>query len=53
MCTFEIEAENDEEAREMFNQGLWDHTDLIHEETYELGKFNDSNEYVVIEENEI
>jgi len=48
ICTFEIEAESDEKARELYNTGSWDQSDLVNEEGIELGTRDENGEYHVL-----
>lgn len=44
----EIEAESDEKAIEMYNQGLWDHNDMVDERGIELATLDENGDYHVI-----
>lgn len=48
ICTMEIEAESDEKAIEMYNQGLWDHNDMVDERGIELATLDENGDYHVI-----
>ena len=50
VCISEIEADNDQEAIKAYDEGLWDHNDMIDEKAFELGKLSDNEEYIVIKE---
>ena len=48
ICTFEIEAENDEKARQLYNTGCWDNSDLVDEQGIELATRDENGEYHVL-----
>jgi hypothetical protein len=48
ICTFEIEAENDEQAKTLYNTGSWDQNDLVDESGIELATRDENGDYHVL-----
>lgn len=49
LCTMEIEADSEEKAIEIYNQGLWDHNDMVDERGIELATLDENGDYKVIQ----
>lgn len=48
LCTFEVEAETEEDAKRIYNNGLWDHNDMTDERGIELATLDENGDYHVI-----
>lgn len=50
LTTYTFEYDNDEDAIECYNNGLWDQSDMTEESTIQLMKITDNDEYTTIKE---
>lgn len=49
IAVYEIEADDDQEARDYYNQGLWDVSDLVDESAGELVRRNEDGTTTILE----